>query len=169
MIIMNYKIVDNIEKYIDDIITLDDDFYDQAYLWSNEYQYKVYDRNHDSFIAVELDNQLIGYINYLSLTKDKYNQIVESDVTIDDFDLEDIIPFSDETYLTVNSIVIRKEHQDGEVIKMINNEFTKRIMSDSRIKGINGIAISPDGNKWFTNMGFKHIKKYNDNNDLYIR
>ena len=65
---MNYKLVDNIEEYIDDIITLDDNFYDQAYLWDNDYQRKVYDRNHDSFIAVSLDNKLVGYINYLSIT-----------------------------------------------------------------------------------------------------
>ena len=166
---MNYKIVDNIEKYIDDIITLDDNFYDQEYLWSNEYQYQVYERNHDSFIAVELGGKLIGYLNYLSITKDKYDQIVNSDTTVDEFELDDIIPFSDNTYLTINSIVILKEYQDGEVIKMINNEFINKVLTNKRVKGINGIAISPDGNKWFINMGFKHVKKLLDNNDLYMK
>ena len=166
---MNYKIVDNIEKYIKDIITIDDEFYDRNYLWTNEYQYQIYERNHNSFIAVELDNKLIGYLNYLSITKDKYNQILNSDTTIDSYELEDIIPFSDNTYLTVNSIVILKEYQDGEVIKMINNEFKNTILNDPRIKGINGTAISDDGNKWFINMEFSHFKKLKDNNDLYIK
>ena len=165
---MNYKLVDNIEEYIDDIITLDDDFYDQAYLWNNDYQRKVYDRNHDSFIAVSLDNKLVGYINYLSITKELYNQMKESNEIVDDFKLEDIIPFGDEIYLTVNSIVILKEHQDGEVIKLINNEFLKKINNLS-IKGINTIAISPDGNKWAQNMGFTLYKKLDDGNTLYVK
>ena len=165
---MNYKLVDNIEEYIDDIITLDDDFYDQAYLWDNEYQRKVYDRNHDSFIAVSLDNKLVGYINYLSITKELYDQMKESNEIVDDFKLEDIIPFSDEIYLTVNSIVILKEHQDGEVIKIINNEFLKKINNLS-IKDINTIAISPDGNKWAQNMGFTLYKKLDDGNTLYVK
>ena len=165
---MNYKLVDNIEEYIDDIITLDDDFYDQAYLWDNDYQRKVYDRNHDSFIAVSLDNKLVGYLNYLSITKELYNQMKESNEIVDDFKLEDIIPFGDEIYLTVNSIVILKEHQDGEVIKLINNEFLKKINNLS-IKGINTIAISPDGNKWAQNMGFTLYKKLDDGNTLYVK
>ena len=165
---MNYKLVDNIEEYIDDIITLDDNFYDQAYLWDNDYQRKVYDRNHDSFIAVSLDNKLVGYINYLSITKELYNQMKESNEIVDDFKLEDIIPFGDEIYLTVNSIVILKEHQDGEVIKLINNEFLKKINNLS-IKGINTIAISPDGNKWAQNMGFTLYKKLDDGNTLYVK
>jgi hypothetical protein len=165
---MNYKLVDNIEEYIDDIITLDDDFYDQAYLWDNDYQRKVYDRNHDSFIAVSLDNKLVGYLNYLSITKELYNQMKESNEIVDDFKLEDIIPFGDEIYLTVNSIVILKEHQDGEVIKIINNEFLKKINNLS-IKGINTIAISPDGNKWAQNMGFTLYKKLDDGNTLYVK
>ena len=165
---MNYKIIDNIEEYIDDIITLDDNFYDQKYLWSNEYQWKVYERNHDSFIAVSLDNKIVGYINYLSITKDKYNEMNNSNLITDDFDLEDIIPFGNEIYLTVNSIVILKEHQDGEVIKLINEEFKNKINS-LPIKGINTIAISEDGNKWCKFMGFKHIKKFEDGTDLYVK
>ena len=165
---MNYKLVDNIEEYLDDIITLDDNFYDQAYLWDNDYQRKVYDRNHDSFIAVSLDNKLVGYINYLSITKELYNQMKESNEMVDDFKLEDIIPFGDEIYLTVNSIVILKEHQDGEVIKIINNEFLKKINNLS-IKGINTIAISPDGNKWAQKMGFTLYKKLDDGNTLYVK
>ena len=165
---MNYKLVDNIEEYIDDIITLDDNFYDQAYIWSNEYQRKVYERNHDSFIAISLDNKLVGYINYLSITKELFDKMINSNTIMDEFELEDIIPFGDEIYLTVNSIVILKEHQDGEVIKIINDEFNKKINS-LPIKGINTIAISEDGNKWCQFMGFKHLKKFEDGTDLYIK
>ena len=163
-----YKIVKNIEEYIDQILKLDDEFYDKKYLWSKEYQYKVYKRNKNSFIAVELNGILVGYLNFLSITKEKYNEMINSNVIVDEFNLEDIIPFSDNTYLTVNSIVITKEHQNGEVIKMINNEFTNNILNNPHVVGINGIAISPDGNKWFTNLGFKHLKKLDDNTDLYI-
>ena len=165
---MDYKLVDNIEEYIDDIITLDDNFYEKQYLWDNDYQRKVYERNHDSFIAVSLDNKLIGYINYLSITKELYEKMLNSNEIVDDFNLEDIIPFSDEIYLTINSIVILKKHQNGEVIRIINNEFLKKINS-LPIKGINTIAISDDGNKWCRNIGFKLYKQLDDGTTIYIR
>ena len=165
---MDYKLVDNIEVYIDDIITLDDNFYEKKYIWDNDYQRKVYERNHDSFIAVSLDNKLIGYINYLSITKELYEKMLNSNEIVDDFNLEDIIPFSDEIYLTINSIVILKKHQNGEVIRIINNEFLKKINS-LPIKGINTIAISDDGNKWCRNIGFKLYKQLDDGTTIYIR
>ena len=165
---MDYKLIDNIEEYIDDIITLDDNFYEKQYLWDNDYQRKVYERNHDSFIAVSSDNKLVGYINYLSITKELYEKMLNSNEIVDDFDLKDIIPFGDEIYLTINSIVILKEHQDGEVIRIINNEFLKKINS-LPIKGINTIAISDDGNKWCRNIGFKLYKQLDDGTTMYIR
>ena len=41
--------VNNIEQYIDDIIKLDDEFYDPEYMWDNDYQLAVYKRNKNSF------------------------------------------------------------------------------------------------------------------------
>lgn len=166
---MNYKLVENMEKYIDDIILLDHEFYDDKYLWTKEYQYEIFKRNPYSFIAVELNGKLVGYLNFLSLTKKKYDEMINSDIMIDRFNLEDIIPFSEDTYLTINSVVVSKKHQNGRVIGLINNEFVNKILNDSRIKGVNGIAISPDGNKWLTNLGFKHYKKLIDGNDLYVK
>ena len=165
---MDYKLIDNIADYIADIITLDDNFYEKQYLWDNDYQRKVYERNHDSFIAVSSDNKLVGYINYLSITKELYEKMLNSNEIVDDFDLKDIIPFGDEIYLTINSIVILKEHQDGEVIRIINNEFLKKINS-LPIKGINTIAISDDENKWCRNIGFKLYKQLDDGTTMYIR
>lgn len=166
---MNYKIVENIENHIDEIIELDHEFYDNKYLWTKEYQYEIYKRNKNSFIAVEFEGKLVGYLNYLSLTKEKYDEMIKSNIIVDEFELEDIIPFSDNTYLTINSVVVAKEHQNGYVIKLINEVFINKILNDPRVKGVNGVAISPDGNKWLTKLGFKHLKKFSDGNDLYIK
>ena len=166
---MNYKIVENIEDYIDEIIELDHSFYEDKYLWTKEYQLEIYKRNKNSFIAVELDKKLVGYLNFLSITKEKYNEMINSNIIVDDFDLNDIIPFSNNTYLTINSIVIMREHQNSQVIKLINNEFINKILKNPQINGINGFAVSPDGNKWFSYLNFRHLKKLNDGTDLYIK
>ena len=64
------NIIKEIDKYIDDIIKLDNQFFDEEYLWSDDYQRKVYERNKDSFIAVTDNNKLIGYLNFLNITDD---------------------------------------------------------------------------------------------------
>ena len=73
-----YNLITNLDKYIDEIIYLDNQFFEQEYMWTDEYQRKVYERNKDSFIAVTYDDELIGYLNYLNITDDKYNRIKKS-------------------------------------------------------------------------------------------
>ena len=168
---MEYEIVNDIEKYIDDIIKLDDEFYDPEYMWDNDYQLQVYKRNRDSFIAIKYNNTLIGYLNYLSINKGVYDTMKASDITIDDFELNDIIPFGDDTYLTINSIVIKKEYQDKDVIKIITDGFLNKLKELSNkginIKGIIGIAISNDGRKFFNNLGFSNNKELSDGHCMY--
>ena len=151
---MDFKLIDNIKDYIKDIITLDDEFYDSAYIWSNEYQEQVYNRNNDSFIAVSLNNELIGYLNYLYITEDTYNKIKESNITVDDFDLNEIVEYKEgSNYITINSIVIKKEYHETDVIKLLTDGFLDKLKEleskNYHIVGIDGVAISDDGKKFF--------------------
>jgi len=168
----NYKIIGNIEEYIDDIIKLDDDFYDTDYIWTNEYQLDVYKRNKDSFIAIELNGELIGYLNYLCIKDSTYNKIIESNITIDDFELNEIVEYQEgDNYITINSIVIKKEYQDTNIIKYLTDGLLSKLKvleeNNKHIAGINGIAISEDGIKFFKNLGFTNVKLLKDNNSLF--
>ena len=169
---MNYEIIDNIHDYINDILALDDEFYDSEYLWTNEYQEQVYNRNRDSFIAIKLNNKLIGYLNYLCIREDVYNKIKTSNTTIDDFSLDEIIEFKEgNNYITINSVVIKKEYQESDVIKIITDGFLVKLKELSNkgitITGIDGIAVSNDGRKFFKNLGFTNFRDLDDGNTLF--
>jgi hypothetical protein len=168
---MNYEIVNDIEQYIDDIIKLDDEFYDPEYIWDNDYQLAVYKQNKDSFIAVRYNNTLVGYLNYLTIKKDVYDYMKESDTTVDDFRLDDIIKFSNNNYITINSIVIKSEYQNSDIIKIIIDGFLAKLkeLSDNcfNISGIVGVAISDDGRKFFRNLGFTNHKELVDGHCMF--
>ena len=169
----NYYLIENQEKFIDDIYDIDSMFYKNEYLWSKDYQRNIYNKNKDSFIMIGFKNKLIGYLNYLCINKDKYEDIKNSDTTIDNFELDEILPYNTgDNYLFINSVVIVKEHQNSDCIKLINDEFIKKIKEyeakNIHIKAIEGIAISNDGKKYFDKLNFTLYKKLKDNNYLYI-
>lgn len=169
----NYEILIDPNKYRNEIYSLDSSFYDKKYLWPIEYQLDVYERNKDSFIMVGYNGKLVGYLNYLCITKNKYDSIKKSNVIVDEYDLNDIVPFKKgDNYLNINSTVIAEEHQNGECIKLINNHFINKLkeyeLANIHIKGIEGTAISESGQKYLQNLGFKLEKKLDDNNYLYF-
>ena len=169
----NYKYLFDADKYINEIIDIDKKFYKDEYCWSNEYQRKIYERNKNSFILIGNNEELVGYLNFLCITKDKYEEIKKSPTTVDNFELNEIIPFVvGENYITINSIVIKDKYQNGETIKWINNGFINYLKKLENqgiyINGITGIAISNDGQKYFEKLGFETKKELTDGNYLYI-
>lgn len=167
------KVLKDIDKYIDEILTLDDEFYDQEYLWDNDYQRKVYERNKDSFIAVIDNDKLIGYLNYLNIKEDKYNEIKTSNIIIDEFNLEDIIPFTNNNNLIINSVVIDKKYQNTDVIKYITDGLLDKLKelesNGCHIKSLDLTAISNDGAKFAKNLGLDLYKNLDDGNRLFIK
>ena len=167
------NIIKDIDKYIAEIITLDDKFNKEEYLWSNDYQRKVYGRNKDSFIAVIDNDKLIGYLNYLNIKEDKYNQIKLSNIIIDEFSLEDIIPFTNNNNIVINSVVIDKDYQNTDVIKYITDgllDKLKELESNGyHINSIDLTAISSDGAKFARNLGLDLYKELDDGNKLFIK
>ena len=167
------NIIKDIDKYIDEIITLDDKFYDQEYLWSNDYQRKVYERNKESFIAVIDNDKLIGYLNYLNIREDKYNEIKSSNIIIDEFALDDIIPFTNNNNIVINSVVIDRNYQNTDVIKYITDGLLDKLKelenNGYRIKSLDLTAISEDGAKFAKNLGLDLYKELEDGNKLFIK
>lgn len=157
-----------------DIKKLDKRFFDDKYLWDEEYQLQLFDKNKNSMIVVTYKNKLVGYLNYLVIKKDKYDEMLNSDVTIDDFNLDEITTFNKnkKNYLTINSVVIDKRFQDGYIVKCMTRKLKKILKQQNynnyKIAGINSIAISGDGEKFLKRLGFEKHKLLSDNNILYL-
>ena len=166
------NIIYDVDKYINQVVTLDNQFYDDEYMWDDEYQKAIYEKNKDSFIACIYEDKLIGYLNYLTITDNMYNKIKTSNVIIDKFELDDIIPFSNDVNIFIDSVVIDKNYQDTDVVKYLTDGLLSKLKSiDSKynIKSLSGTAISEDGKKLLTNLGMENVKLLNDGNNLFIR
>ena len=173
-----YRIV--LGKDIDDlllknIISLDKEFYSNEYLWEYEYQKKLFEINQNSFICILYEDKLIGYINYLSITKEKHEDIINSNKIIDHYNEEDITKFKKNrnNYITINSVVITKKYQNSIAIKLLTKKLKKEIKNliknGYKIEAISGTAISNDGRKFLEHIGFIKYKELDDNNILYIK
>lgn len=173
----DYKVYQNEQitpAMLKEIRELDQKFFKEEYLWDSDYQLELFNKNKNSIIIVTYKDKVIGYLNYLVITKQKYVETIISDVIIDEYNLEDVTKFykNKNNYLTLNSIVIDKKHQDGYVIKLLTkrlNKILKQMNSNNyKIGGISATAVSEDGRKFLERLGFEKIKILNDNNCLYV-
>lgn len=173
----NYKVYEGeevTEDMILELVELDKKFFKEEYLWDIDYQIQVFNKNKNSIITVKYKNKLIGYLNYLVITKEKYDEMIESDVIVDNFNLDDIMSFkkNKKNYITINSVVIDKKFQNGYTVKLLTKRL-KTILKDMnyskyRIDGINAFAVSKDGRHFLENLGFENVKILSDNNYLFI-
>lgn len=173
----NYRVYENkniSKELICEINRLDKKFYNDNYLWDSEYQLKLFNKNKNSLIIVTYKNKVVGYINYLVINKEKYIEMINSNITVDNFSLEDIKQFNKNknNYLTFNSIVIDKTFQNGYTIKLLTRRLKRFLRqmnyNNYKISGINSFAVSKDGQKFLEGLGFEKQKKLEDGNYLYL-
>lgn len=162
------------ESMLSEIRKLDTKFFDENYLWTEEYQKELFEKNKDTIIIVTYKNKVVGYLNYLVITKEKYDDMINSNKTIDNFSINEILPFykSKKNYITINSVVIDKKHQDGYIIKYITKKLKKTLRkihsNNYKIGAINSFAISEDGRNFLEKLGFERIKLLKDGSTLYV-
>lgn len=162
------------DEMLKEIRKLDEKFFDSEYLWEDDYQIQLFNKNKESLIIVNYNNKLVGYLNYLVLTEEKYNEMINSNITIDNFEIDEITSFykNKNNYITINSIVIDKDFQNGDVIKCLTERLQlilKQKNNDNyTISGMNAIAVSEDGRKALKNLGFEEQKCLDDGNYLYV-
>jgi len=162
------------EDMIYEIRGLDEKFFKDDYLWDFDHQLSLFNKNKESMIIVKYENKVIGYLNYLVVTKDKYEQILNSNITIDDFKLEEVLKFykNKNNYLVLNSIVIDKKFHDGYAVVALSKKFKKvlkKMNNDNyRITEINATAVSDDGSRFLVRLGFVNYKTLDDGNHLYV-
>ena len=172
-----YKVYKNeniTNEMLKEVLNLDKKFFKEEYLWDTDYQIKIFNKNKNSFIIIKYKNKLIGYLNYLVITEEKYNEMLNSNVIVDEFELNEILPFNENNsnYLTINSVVIDKEFQNGIAVRLLTSELQNILsemnLNNYKIVGINGFAVSNDGMHFLENLGFEKIRLLEDNNNLYV-
>lgn len=173
----DYKIIENeniTENLLNQIKVLDQKFYKDEYMWDDIYQREVFNKNKKSIIMVLYKNKVIGYLNYLVITKNTYDNMITSNVITDTFNLDDIIELykNKKNYITINSIVIEKSHQNGYAIKLLTRRLKRRLKEynnkNYKIDAINAIAVSEDGQKVLENIGFEKNKHLDNESILYV-
>ena len=153
-------------KFFKDIHHLDADMYSKEYVGNLE---SMIDRNIDAdiIIVVKDKENIVGYMDILSLKKEVFEKIIHSNQIIDDeICRTDLKSFDDENYLYILSIVIKKEYQNGEAIKLILKQYNDFIGSIN-INGILATTVSADGYKFIKKLGFSEVKKLKENETLF--
>ncbi len=171
VIVKNENVTDEI---LNQIILLDQKLYPKKYLWNKDYQKMIYQRNKYSIISILFHQKLVGYINYLVISKEKYEEIKKSNTTVDTYQIEEILPFQKhkQNYITLNSVVVDKMFQNGVVIQILTRELKKQFQwyeaQGYSIFGFSAVAVSLDGRKFLERMGFTLYKELEDHNATYI-
>lgn len=107
------------------------------------------------YTVIKDSDKVVGYINFVSITKKCYEDFRHGKIKDYQLDLKDIVNFSKgDNYCLFMSVVVKNEYQDKYATKVLLDAFYKRI-NDFHIRGIktnNIIAdcVSKDGEKFIT-------------------
>ena len=65
------------KKTVEKIYKLDLKNFGKDNTWDKEYQMEVYKRNTDSIFAIKYKHDFVGYINYLNITEEEFNEMIK--------------------------------------------------------------------------------------------
>ena len=184
------------KQYIDDLMAIDTEcyggedkgedciyvgnasgYYDRFGYRENEKGEMILDPNIgcvDNIVAVANENnQIVGYINYLTLGNDLYNEIINPDIDAyledpsrrdDGITGEQLTKWSktNPNNLFILSVTIAKKYQDGEVVKLVSNEFRNELIQKENegyhINSITGDTVSDHGEDFLTMLRCDNAK-----------
>jgi len=162
--IYNSKIVDEIHK-------LDKDNYDSDFTWSKEKLDSIIKSRKTDFIIIHDNEDVIGYINFITISKAKYNHILKSNKYVDINTLDiNIFSRKNENYICIDSIAIKINYQNDKTVRLISDAIyrylSEKINSGFKISGVITITLSEFENNIFVYSNF--IKQEEKNPDFTI-
>lgn len=158
---------------IHQITKLDNKILNKEYRWSEE---KIIELTKDykySYILVKDENRIIGYINFLNLKEDIYNNMIQSTSLYDDFNKEDVLDFQKnrKSYLNLNAIILSDEYNNPNSIGKIENAIKRyvRNMKKERyfIQQICCFAVNFVEVKVLEDLGFEKVRDITNECFLY--
>lgn len=156
------------------IYKLDKVTYNKDILWDMKYQEELYNRNKDSFTFIKYNKEIIGYINYLVLDKEEFEEVIKSNKFKVDYDKESILTYNRDSsnYIIIDSIVINPDYENKKVVKFFSKAIKKYFINKQKegykISGLVAIGMTDFEKKVLDYMEFVKIKKLEDKNILYM-
>lgn len=155
------------------ISNLDKKVYPKNLCWAKEYQEKMYEVNPKSFSIIKYKASLVGYVNYLVISKDKYMKLVNTEVFDIEYDTDDILSLCKDkkNYLVIDSIVLDEQYDSKKLIK-IYNKMIKTYISDKINEGYNieniiSVGVTNFEKEVLNSSILNNKKMLKDNNILY--
>lgn len=155
------------------IIALDREAYSEEYLWSVDHQRDIFKVNTDSIMLIREKKKTVGYINYIAITADKYQQMKRAKVYSNDLNTADVILLRKrrKNYLLIESINVEKSYESKKMIDFIKRRLRIYINNKQkqgfRIHGVLCVGVSDFEKDFLKNTDFIHIKDYRDGEKLY--
>lgn len=156
-----FKIIDNVnENLLKQLVELDKSVYKKSDMCEIDICKNWLSVNKDIYTVLLYNNKAIGYINFMPITKDCYDNFAKGAKKDYQIKCDEILPFSK---IGVNncllaSIVIHKDFQNGVAIKYLFNGFKEKLLNfakdNIKISKIIFDCVSVDGEKF--------VKKYFD-------
>lgn len=152
--------------FINDVLKLDSEVYPRKLQGTFDSVNGRYQRNKQSYILAYNNNQLIGYICFLNLSKNLCKQLLNNPLSNDDLiDPNDIIKFTlkESNTLYIISIVVNKKYRGKGVGRSLVKELEKFIISLIKkgytFDNVYGVAVTKAGYKLAKKNGFTIIKR----------
>ena len=114
----------------------------------------------DNIIAVSKDDIIIGYINYLTMGDELFNEIINPDINAyledpgrrdDGITGKQLAHWKNSNNLFILSIAVKKEYRDSGIIKILTNEFLNELREKDeagyKINSITADTVSDHGEK----------------------
>lgn len=173
MINLRYSV--DLDKSIDivpDLMNIEKKVYVPEYCGEYESIQARYCKNRDTFILAYDDDKMIGYLCFLPISQRLYNELINTETFHDDdISPDDIENYHDGVNLYLLSIAILPEYQNSDVIIKMTSEFSNFVKNKEengiKFNNIVASAVSEDGEKLLSHLGFNKIKTVEDQYVLY--
>lgn len=151
---------------------LDKNNYDDEYIWSISKEGEIIKNNKTDYIFIYDDDELIGYINFIRIPFDKFDEITKNKEYID-IDIKDIKRFSKKVgnYININSICIKNSYKNDRTIKLVSDVIKKYLLKKEKygykINGLLCVSASKFEEDILNYSKFRLEKTLEEDNNIY--
>lgn len=172
LLVVNRHTINN--DTLNTIQRLDQKYYDDKLLWNLEYQRNILEKNKDSITLIKDGQNTIGYISYLVLNEEEYQNIINNNVVTNTYNIKNIKSYrkSVPNYIVIDSIVIQTSYQNYKTVKLFTNTIKSflrnKFNKGYKILGIVSIATTSFESDVLSECGFELIRKIDTDYALYV-
>ena len=155
------------------IIALDRETYATEYLWTIDQQRDIFNVNNDSILLIHDKKKTIGYINYITITAEKYQRLKRAHVYNNNLYTADVLKLRKrrQNYLLIQSINVEKSYESKKMAEFVKRRLKIYLRNKEKqgykLHGILSVGISDFEKDFLKCCEFSHIKTYHAGEELY--